>query len=257
MEMILLNIPETPDFLKLISHDVRWRIMKALSSSDLRVQELVERVGKPQNLVSYHLQRLRERGLVHERRSIADAREVYYSLDLERVRAHYQASGEELHPALAGFAGAQIKVARDLPAVRVLFLCTHNSARSQMAEALLRHRSQGQIEAFSAGNQPAQVHPLAQRVMKEMGIDISGQTSKSLEIFLGQSFDTIITVCDKARESCPVFPGDPLRLHWSFPDPAEVEGGPEMMYQAFKETAIQLSTRISYLMMIIQRDREN
>ena len=250
----MLNTTQPPDFLKLLSHDLRWQILKALASSDLRVQELVELVNKSQNLVSYHLQQLRGRGLVHERRSLADAREVYYSLDLERMRALYQSSGEELHPALGTPAQPRFLGGAQLPPARVLFLCTHNSARSQMAEGLLRERSQRQVEVFSAGSQPSQVHPLAQRVMKEMGIDISGQTSKDLALFLGQRFEYIITVCDLARETCPIFPGDPLRIHWSFPDPAAVDGPPESIYQAFKETAIQLNTRISYLMLFIQRN---
>jgi ArsR family transcriptional regulator, arsenate/arsenite/antimonite-responsive transcriptional repressor / arsenate reductase (thioredoxin) len=249
----MLRSAEPPYFLKLLSHDIRWQMLKALASSDLRVQELVELVSKSQNLVSYHLQQLRGQGLVHERRSIADAREVYYSLDLERMRTLYQASGEELHPALGEPAQPRFLGGADLPPARVLFLCTHNSARSQMAEGLLRDRSQGRIEVFSAGNEPSQVHPLAQKAMAEMGIDIGGQSSKSLELFLEQSFDYIITVCDKARETCPIFPGDPVRIHWSFPDPAAVEGSAETIYKAFKETAVQLNTRISYLLMIIQR----
>jgi protein-tyrosine-phosphatase/DNA-binding transcriptional ArsR family regulator len=250
---MMLQSAKPPDFLKLLSHDLRWQILKALAGSDLRVQELVETLKKSQNLVSYHLHQLRGLGLVHERRSIADGREVYYSLDLERVVRLYQASGDELHPALGAPAQPRFLGGADLPSVRVLFLCTHNSARSQMAEGLLRDRSQGQIEVFSAGNEPSQVHPLAQRVMGEMGIDIRGQSSKSQALFLGQSFDYIITVCDKAREACPVFSGDPVRIHWSFPDPAAVQGSPEAIYQAFKETAVQLNTRISYLLMIMHR----
>jgi protein-tyrosine-phosphatase/DNA-binding transcriptional ArsR family regulator len=248
-----------PHFLKMLSHDIRWQILKALSGSDLHVQELVELAGKPQNLVSYHLGQLREQGLVHERRSIADAREVYYSLDLEQVRGLYQASGEELHPAMGQPLTPHYLDEHQFSPRRVLFLCTHNSARSQMAEGLLRWRSRGQIEVFSAGNEPSQVHPLAQRAMEEMGIDIRSQTSKSLELFLGRPFDYVITVCDKARETCPIFSGDPLRIHWSFPDPAAVQGSPQTIYQAFKETALQLDTRIGYLMMVIQRSlrREN
>jgi protein-tyrosine-phosphatase/DNA-binding transcriptional ArsR family regulator len=249
MEYFMLTVHEPPHFLKLIGHDTRWSILKALAGSDLRVQELVERLGKPQNLVSYHLQQLRKQGLVHEQHSAADARAVYYSLDLQRMQAGYQASGQELHPALAEPSGAEGEVTGELPALLVLFLCTHNSARSQMAEALLRHLSKGQVSAFSAGNQPAEVHPMAQRVMGEMGIDMSGQTSKNLEVFLGQSFDAVITVCDKARESCPFFPGNPQRIHWSFPDPAAAEGDAEQSYRAFMETALGLSTRIGYLMM--------
>src|SRR5919198_3201305 len=106
-------------------------------------------------------------------------------------------------------------------AQRVLFLCTHNSARSQMAEGLLRHFGGGRFEAFSAGTEASHVRPLAIRAMNEIAIDISGQQSKTLDRFLGQRFDAVITVCDQANEACPVFFGARERLHWSFPDPAQ------------------------------------
>jgi arsenate reductase len=107
---------------------------------------------------------------------------------------------------------------------RVLFLCTHNSARSQMAEGLLRHLAGDRFEAFSAGTEATHVRPLAIRVMQELGIDISAQASKTFDRYLGQPFDAVITVCDQAAEACPVFPGAKQRLHWSFPDPSRAEG---------------------------------
>jgi len=107
---------------------------------------------------------------------------------------------------------------------RVLILCTANSARSQMAEGVLRRMAGGQVEAFSAGTQPSVVNPWAIRVMREIDIDISGQRSKSVDEFRGQPFDAVITVCDRAAETCPIFPGKAERLHWSFLDPAAVEG---------------------------------
>lgn len=116
---------------------------------------------------------------------------------------------------------------------RVLILCTHNSARSQMAEALLRQIDAGRFEVHSAGTRATRVHPLAVRAMREVGADISGARSKSLEEFLGQRFDAVITVCDAANESCPVFPGAPHRIHWSFPDPSAATGTEEERYQAF------------------------
>src|SRR5688500_8149817 len=103
----------------------------------------------------------------------------------------------------------------DLP--RVLFLCTHNSARSQMAEGLLRHLSGGLLEAFSAGTEATRVRPLAVAAMREAGIDISGQESKTLERYWGEPFDAVVTVCDQANAACPLFPGTVRRLHWSFP----------------------------------------
>ena len=112
----------------------------------------------------------------------------------------------------------------DTPKPRVLILCTGNSARSQMAEGILRSLGGERVEAYSAGTHPSSVNPLAVRVMQEIGIDISSQRSKSVMQFLKQSFDVVITVCDNAAEECPVFPGRVERIHWSFPDPAAVTG---------------------------------
>src|SRR5215470_11676587 len=108
---------------------------------------------------------------------------------------------------------------------RVLFLCTHNSARSQMAEGLLRRLGGDRFEPFSAGTQATHVRPLAIRAMAELGIDISNQASKTLDRYLAEPFDAVITVCDQANEACPVFVGAGQRLHWSFPDPSKAEGG--------------------------------
>ncbi len=130
------------------------------------------------------------------------------------------------------------------PNRRVLFLCTHNSARSQMAEALLRHHGKERIEVYSAGTEPGRVHPMAVHVMAESGLDIAGARSKSLDEFLGQDFDYVITVCDQANESCPSFPGDPKRIHWSFPDPSAVEGNEEERLRAFRTVRDQLNTRL-------------
>jgi protein-tyrosine-phosphatase len=168
----------------------------------------------------------------------------------------YYASGGELHPALSGVAVPVVEQQESLPAVRILFLCTQNSARSQMAEGLLRSRSRGRIEAFSAGTEPSKVHPLAIRVLEEMQIDIRHHRSKSMEEYLDQKFDYIITVCDRAREACPVFPGDPIKIHWSFPDPSAVQGSENEKYSAFRETAIQLNTRIGYLLLALNRGGE-
>ncbi len=108
--------------------------------------------------------------------------------------------------------------------MRVLILCTANSARSQMAEGVLRQMAGDRVAAFSAGTRPSSVNPFAIRAMGEIGVDIGGQRSKSVTEFAGQPFDAVITVCDHAAETCPVFPGRAERIHWSFPDPAAVEG---------------------------------
>ena len=118
---------------------------------------------------------------------------------------------------------------------RVLFLCTHNSARSQMAEGLLRHLGNGAFEAFSAGTEATHVRPLAIRAMAELGIDISGQESKTLDRYLNEAFDVVITVCDDANESCPVFPNAKARIHWSFPDPSKAAGSEDEQLAVYRQ----------------------
>lgn len=122
----------------------------------------------------------------------------------------------------------------DTPKQRVLILCTANSARSQMAEGILRWLAGDRYEAFSAGSKATSVNPFAIRVMDEIGVDIRAQRSKTFEQFLGQPFDAVITVCDSAAENCPFLPGKYTRIHWSFPDPAAVEGD-EARLQAFRD----------------------
>src|ERR671915_1219016 len=117
---------------------------------------------------------------------------------------------------------------------KVLFLCTHNSARSQMAEGLLRHLTGNRLEAYSAGIEATHVRPQALRVMGELGIDISHQESKTLDRYLGEPFDVVITVCDQAAEACPVFPGARRRLHWSFPDPSKAQGSEEEQLAVYR-----------------------
>ena len=120
--------------------------------------------------------------------------------------------------------------------IRVLILCTGNSARSQMGEGLLRAMSGGVVDVASAGTEPSRVHPLAIRVMGERGIDISSHTSKHLNTLVESPFDHVITVCDSAGDNCPIFPGSALRTHWSLPDPASV-GGEADRLEAFREVA--------------------
>jgi arsenate reductase len=137
---------------------------------------------------------------------------------------------------------------------RVLFLCTGNSARSQMAEAILRHFAGDRYAVFSAGTEPAvQVDPLAIRAMDEIGIDIRGQYPKHLREFQDQEFHRVVTVCDHAAESCPTFPGDPERIHWSFDDPAAVEGSDEERLQAFRRTRRELQQRLQLWLNIDSR----
>ena len=127
---------------------------------------------------------------------------------------------------------------------RVLILCTGNSARSQMAEGLLRHNAGDRFEVFSAGTRPTGVRPEAIAVMREAGIDISGHRSKSADEFAGRAFDYVVTVCDNAKESCPVFSATTKRVHWSIEDPAAVQGSETERLAAFRQIRDELRTRL-------------
>lgn len=128
--------------------------------------------------------------------------------------------------------------------IRVLFVCTHNSARSQLAEALLGRLGGGDFEVHSAGTEATRVNPYAIRVLAEQGIDWTGATSKTIDGFLGQRFDHVITVCDRARETCPYFPGATNTLHWGLDDPSDVQGTDEERLGAFRHTAAEIAVRL-------------
>lgn len=246
MRMSIQNPHHTPlAFLQLAGHQVRWRLLGELARSDRMVHELTGLVGEPQNLVSYHLGKLREGGLVTARRSSADGRDSYYTVDLARIGAGLTAAGGALHPAIR-----LTPPPRDdarIGAARILFLCTGNSARSQMAEALVKARSRGTIKAVSAGSDPKPLHANAVRVMREShGIDISACKSKHLDVFAGRRFDWVISLCDRVREVCPEFPGAPETIHWSIPNPATGESD-AVTYKLFQHTAAELTTRIEFL----------
>ncbi len=127
---------------------------------------------------------------------------------------------------------------------KVLFLCTENSCRSQMAEGILWHLRGNEFDVFSAGTRHSVVNPMAIKVMAEIGIDISGHRSKSVEEFQGMNFDFVITTCDAARENCPVFPGKASHLHWSFNDPAKAAGSGEEILSAFRKIRDEIKQRI-------------
>ncbi|HTH70948.1 MAG TPA: arsenate reductase ArsC [Candidatus Saccharimonadales bacterium] len=131
-----------------------------------------------------------------------------------------------------------------MPAQRVLFLCTHNSARSQMAEGLLRRLGGDRFEAHSAGTEATGVRPLAIQAMAELGIDISKQTSKTLDPYVDQGFDYVVTVCDDANESCPIFPNATHRLHWSLPDPSKATGNEAERLAVYRKVRDELRARI-------------
>jgi arsenate reductase len=138
----------------------------------------------------------------------------------------------------------ELELAEGRTAKRVLFLCTHNSARSQMAEGMLRDLAGDRFEVFSAGTEATRVRPEAISAMAEIGVDISAQESETLEHYLGEPLDLVITVCDDANETCPVFPGATERLHWSFPDPSTANGGYEKRLQAFRNVRDEILVRI-------------
>jgi protein-tyrosine-phosphatase/DNA-binding transcriptional ArsR family regulator len=250
-----LVIPaEPPPVLSLVGHPVRWRLLRALVRSDRTVRELTALLDERQSLVSYHLGKLRSGEVVRVRRSAADGRDSYYALDLARCDELLHDAGGSLHPGLR-FAPAP-RAAPPEPVGgggapgrhRVLFLCTGNSARSQIAEGLTEHLSLGAVVAESAGSRPKPLHPNAVLVMKRRGIDISANRTKHLDEFVTEPFDAVITLCDRVREVCPEFPGAPALVHWSVPEP-------DPNRAAFERTADELATRIRFLMEAIDANR--
>ena len=237
-----------PGFLRLAGHPLRWRLLGELARSDRRVGELCALAGRRQSLVSYHLRQLRDAGLVSLRRSAADGRDTYYVLDLARCGELLSSAGVALHPGLATTPRPPVVREHAARSARVLFLCTGNSARSQIAEALAKRLSGGAVSAASAGSKPKPLHPNAVRVMRERGIDLDGHRSKHLDEFAAESFDYVISLCDRLRETCPEFPGGPELIHWSVPDPAREPGTDAETLTAFGRTADELAVRIPFLL---------
>ena len=137
--------------------------------------------------------------------------------------------------------------------VRVLFVCTHNSARSQIAEGLLRALGGERFAVESAGTVPGRLHPMAVQAMGEIGIDISLQRAKSVDDFWRRPFDVVVTVCDEANEACPVFPNARQRLHWSLPDPSRATGGDDERFAAFAQVRDDLRRRIEAELLTLAR----
>jgi DNA-binding transcriptional ArsR family regulator len=206
-----------PVFTRMAGHPLRWRLLRELAHGDRRVRELAKLIGEPQSLVSYHLGRLRSSGLVAARRSTFDGRDSYYRLDLARCAELLAAAGAALHPALdpglrpdpVALSPAGEATGKPSGLGAVLFLCTGNSARSQAAEALARVRSGGRVQAFSAGSHPRPLHQDAVRVMASHGVDLVGQRSKHLGVFVRRRFTHVITLCDRVRRSVPSFRATP------------------------------------------------
>jgi len=235
-------LPEQPapalTSLKLLADDTRWQLIRALRHSDRQASELASICHLPNNLVSYHLGLLRQAGLVLMHRSDADARVLYYGLDLAALQLAYQQIGRALLL-------PNTVPTPSLPTT-VIFLCTHNSARSQMAEGWLRHLSGGTLIARSAGVKPTTLHPMAVQVMTEVGIDIGYQHSKGLT-GIEAIPDIVVTVCDLAREQCPTELQRVPFLHWSIADPGLAIGEEPKRLEVFRAVREQLKVRVQGL----------
>ncbi len=181
--------------------------------------------------------------LAEQRRTIARRRDA-----LDRLEGQLL----DLEMTIAATGRASHKEASVTP-IRVLFVCTHNSARSQLAEALLQRHGGSDFEVFSAGTEATRVNPLAIRVLAEQGIDWSAARSKVITEFLDQQFDYVVTVCDRARETCPVFPGSTNTLHWGLDDPSEVQGSDEDRLVAFRRTEMEITSRLRPFIEVARR----
>jgi protein-tyrosine-phosphatase/DNA-binding transcriptional ArsR family regulator len=242
-----------PAFLSLTGHPVRWQLISELARSDRQVRELVALVGQQQSLTSYHLGQLRTGGLVTARRSSADGRDTYYRLDLVACRARLAEVATALHPGLQSPVLAPAAVSgkgSGGPSVRVLFLCTGNSARSQMAAAVLAQLGGDTVEVVSAGSHPKALHPDAVRVMRERGIEIGDRRPTHVDQLVSEHFDYVISLCDRVREVGPDFPDSPVLVHWSIPDPAPERDS----YAATVRTADELTSRIEFFVPSIAAD---
>ncbi|GIE80557.1 ArsR family transcriptional regulator [Actinoplanes philippinensis] len=222
-----------PAFLTAAGHPVRWRLLSELARTDLAVHELTARLGHPQNLISYHLGKLRRAELVTARRSSADGRDTYYTLHLARCSALLTGAGAALHPALRLRSPSPARPGR----ARVLFLCTGNSARSPMAEAILRHRAGGSVQVHSAGVTPKPLQGYAVRALAARGIPPPETGPTHVSRLTGERFDHVITLCDRVKEVCPAFDA-PRQAHWSIPEPV---AAPD-----FDRLADQLTERIGF-----------
>jgi ArsR family transcriptional regulator, arsenate/arsenite/antimonite-responsive transcriptional repressor / arsenate reductase (thioredoxin) len=246
-----MTVASSPPVLSVLAHDLRWAIVGLLVPGDLRTGEIVARTGQAPSLVSYHLARLRDAGLVSVRRSTADGRDSYHALDLDAVGQAVGDMAARIHPLLlAGTAGSPGPGPGREPRepgepVRALFICSGNSARSPMAEGWLNHLGGGRVTACSAGISPGPLHPLAVAAMAEHGVDISGHRPTHLSDVADDRFTRVITLCDRARENCGELPAASAAVHWSIPNPAQAHP-PDL--DAFRATARELQARIRYLL---------
>ena len=247
-----MDATQPPEILGLLSDPLRWQVVVELGRSDRRVGELVQLVGKPQNLVSYHLAELRQAGIVRARRSSADGRDVYYSADLFRCRDLLDEAGRSLHPGLSLVSTQPAGAAPQRPRPRSA-VPLH---RQQRALPDRRSRHGAPIGWRRRGTQRGESSQAAAservRVMAERGIDISSRPTKSLTRFTRSRFDRVITLCDKVREICPEFPGPPIAADWSIADPAAAGDSDQMTYPAFEHVADEINDRVALLLADVQ-----
>lgn len=249
-----LRRQEPPRFARLAAHPLRWALLTQLAKEDLRVRELVAATGEAQNVVSYHLRLLRDAGLVIARRSSADGRDSYHHLDLDACSHALVSAGTALHPAL-GMQPAPPPVASPGRRVSVRFVCTGNSARSPIAEALLQSRAAGTVRASSAGTAPkTRLHPDVARVLlDEYDVDIGDRYPQRLSDLAGP-VDYLVTLCDKAREVPDGWPDTGRRLHWSVPDPATAGSGTRTERRAVSAAAAEINARVRHLLPVLLQD---
>jgi ArsR family transcriptional regulator, arsenate/arsenite/antimonite-responsive transcriptional repressor / arsenate reductase (thioredoxin) len=264
-----MPVTSSPPVLGALAHDLRWTIVGMLVAGDLRTSEIVQRTGQAPSLVSYHLTRLRDAGLISAQRSAADGRDSYHSLDLDALGRAVAGAAEQIHPGLIASTGTAAAPARSrqpagrqagppgpgdgpLRQVQVLFICSGNSARSPMAEGWLNHLGGGMVTAHSAGVTPAPLHPLAVAAMAEHGVDIAGHRATPLSAYADSTFARVITLCDRAREECGELPESAAAVHWSIPNPSQAHP-PDL--DAFRATARLLHARIRYLLPLLGLNR--
>lgn len=244
-----INDDELPAACVMLAHPIRWKLVRLLRYSDLRVHELCNMLDQPMNKVSYHLRLLRDAGLVIARQSDHDGRDNYYQLQADAVASSMAKIAAILQLPTLEIKPPALAMPEQSRPLRILFLCTHNSARSQMAEGMLRSMLHGAAEVYSAGNTPTTINPHAYSTMKRRGIDITHHESTSVLNYQHEHFDIVVTVCDAAREQCPTFNEATLKLHWSVPDPSAY---PESQKdEAFERTAQMLQSRIRGLLPLI------
>lgn len=247
----MTNKPDHQDealiLLKLLAHDLRWAIVKSLATTDMRVGEIVAGVQQPTNLVSYHLKKLRDGNVVNAHRSNADARDVYYALDFDRVRDALKLVGTSVSLFPQG-------LTQELP-IRIVFVCTDGSLRSRMAAAIAyklnEQLDQNCIESYIGGITLAPLHPETAHILRLLDLDVHHTPLRHIDEFNSDNVDYAITVCDQVRDMYPAFQPDLKRMHWSIPPPAPMQD-PEARQSAYRETYKLIEDRIVYFINSIQ-----